>query len=99
MPKAIVLAGGKLPERFEIILSKEAQKYYKRIPLSIARRLDRAFVLLEENPISGGDVKPLKGDKTRYCLRIGDLRVTFQINKIKRLVLISTILPRGQAYK
>lgn len=85
--------------RFEIILSKQAAKYYQRLPVNLARRFDRAFMLLEDNPFHGVDVKLLKNLFGRYRMRIGDLRVIYQINKVKKQVLISTILPRGDVYK
>ena len=85
--------------QFEIILSKQAVKYYQRLPLNIARRLDRAFLKLELNPLSGGDIRPLSGRLSGYRLRIGDLRVIYQIDKENRLVFISAILPRGDIYK
>lgn len=41
--------GGILPKQYKIILSKQAAKYYKRLPIKNARRIDRAFIILEDN--------------------------------------------------
>jgi len=85
--------------QFEIVLSKQAAKYYQRLPINLARRIDRAFVMLKGNPISGTNIKLLKNLSGRYRLRVGDLRVIYQIDKISKQILISTILPRGEVYK
>lgn len=88
-----------MPGQFEIVLSRQAIKYYKRLPLNLARRIDRVFIILEENPFFGADIKLLTRKPLRYRLRVGDLRIIYQIDKVKKLVLISAILPRGEAYK
>lgn len=44
-----------------------------------------------------GDIKKLKGYECMYRLRIGDYRVIFEIENGK-LIIIETILPRGNAY-
>ncbi len=88
-----------MPEQFKIILSRQAIKYYRRLPINVARRLDRAFLSLEKNPIFDSDIKQLKGKDKRYRSRAGDLRIIYQLNKKKKLVMVSTILPRGQVYK
>lgn len=88
-----------MPVQFEIILSRQAAKYYKRLPNNIARRIDRAFILLEKDPWAGLDIKPLKNMSGRYRLRIGDLRIIYTISKNEKQILVSTILPRGEVYK
>ncbi len=85
--------------QYEIILSKQSKGYYKKLPIVGARRLDRALLLLEKDPFRGGDIKLLTAKPKRFRLRVGDLRVIYQIDARNRLVLISTILPRGQVYR
>lgn len=88
-----------MPKRFEIILSRQAARYYEKIPVPVARRLDRAFLLLEDDPIAGGDIKQMSGKETRFRLRVGNLRVIYQIDRPHLKVHVSTILPRGDVYK
>lgn len=91
--------GGALPELYRIILSQQGEKYYKRFPINIARRIDKSFLILERNPFGDADIKPLAGNIRRYRIRVGDLRIIYQVNKAKKFVLVSAILPRDQAYK
>lgn len=88
-----------MPAQFEIVLSKQASKYYKKVPINVAKRLDGAFLVLEENPIGGGDIKMLTGKLKRYRMRVGDVRIVYQINVGLKRVEVSAILPRGEVYK
>ena len=88
-----------MPEQFEIILSKQSAKYYKKLSIDEARRLDRAFLLLEKDPLGSGDIQLLSVKPKRYRFRVGGLRIIYQIDTKKKLVLVSTILPRGQIYR
>jgi len=85
--------------RFQIVLSKTAYKYYKRLDRKMASRLDRAFEALEMDPFGTGDIKPIQGEEGKFRLRIGGLRIIYEIDFIKSQVNIFAILPRGQAYK
>lgn len=86
-------------QKFEVILSKTAFKYYRRVDRKIARRLDYAFLHLERNPWGEADIKPLQGVENKYRLRVGSLRVIYGIDIEHRQVRVFAILPRGQAYK
>ena len=88
-----------MPEQFEIIFSNQAAKYYQKLPKYQARRVDQAFLVLEKDPIGLSDVKVMSGKPKRLRLRVGDLRIIYQISFAKRKILISVILPRGQVYK
>lgn len=88
-----------MPEQFEIILSNQAAKYYQKLSKNQVRRIDKSFLILEKDPIGSCDVKILSGKPKRFRLRVGDLRIIYQVNIIKRKILVSVILPRGQAYK
>lgn len=48
--------------------------------------------------LPNGDIKPLKGSKGSYRLRVGDLRIIFSY-PAKDTALIEKIKPRGEAYK
>ena len=84
---------------FRIALSKEALKYYNKVSTTTTARLDKCFTNLESEPHSGPDIKQLKGLDRKYRYRIGNLRVLYEIDSVKRIVYILAIVPRGQAYK
>jgi len=84
---------------FRIALSKEALKYYNRVSIVTATRLDRCFASLEYEPIKGPSIKPLKGMGGKYRYRIGNLRVVYEVDHSNSTVYVIAILPRGQAYR
>jgi len=88
-----------LPERFEIILSNQAAKYYKKVSKSTAARIDKSFLELEKDPVSSGDIKIISEKPKRFRLRVGNLRIIYCLDLDKRHILVSAVLPRGQAYK
>ncbi|MBI2555602.1 MAG: type II toxin-antitoxin system RelE/ParE family toxin [Candidatus Rokubacteria bacterium] len=83
---------------FEVRLSRRARRYYERASTDTAARLDRALGSLEVNPFGPGDVKPLRGMPRTYRLRVGDLRIVFEVDREARVVNVLHILPRGDAY-
>jgi len=84
---------------YEVRLSRRALKYYNRVDSSSARRLNQCLQSLESNPFGGGDIKPLEGMRGVYRFRAGNLRVVYEVDVPERLVKVSAILPRGEAYK
>jgi mRNA interferase RelE/StbE len=88
---------------YELVLSREAQRFYQRCDQPAARKLARCFAALEQDPRpprAGNNVKPLKGPFTgsiRY--RVGDLRVVYTINGATRTVFVITIADRKDVYR
>lgn len=82
----------------QIEYSKEAIKYIDKLDKPTKQRLKKAFdKLLKEPP--QGDIKALQGQRNVYRLRVGDLRILFTINADTNIILITQIVPRGEAYK
>jgi len=84
---------------YEIRLSHRARRYYERVSAGTARRLNRCFETLAKDPLGGGDIKLVKGMRGAYRLRVGGLRVIYEVDIRERIVEINAILPRGEAYK
>lgn len=82
----------------EIRYSKPAIKYIKSLDKSSKERLKKAFDKLKNEPPEG-DIKPLKGERNVYRLRVGNLRVLFTIDVENNILLVSKISPRGEVYK
>ena len=85
--------------KFRIALSKEAFKYYGKVSVTTAERLDKCFNNLESEPLHGSNIKPLREMAGKYRYRVGSLRVIYEVDSAKRIVYILAILPRGQAYR
>jgi mRNA interferase RelE/StbE len=84
---------------FKIALSKEALKYYNKVSVNSAAKLDKSFTSLESDPIQGTNIKPLKGMTGKYRYRAGNLRIIYEVDVVGKIVYILAVLPRGQAYK
>jgi mRNA interferase RelE/StbE len=88
-------------KKWETELSKDARKYLEKLAKrSSLRILDELEELGKtENPTFHKDVRPLTGKlKGFYRLRIGDLRVIFEIDWTEKRIGILAIVPRGNAY-
>jgi len=75
-----------------ITYSKQANAYLEKQANKQATRIKKAV-----NALPAGDVKKLKGIKTGYRLRVGDMRVLF--DKDGNNIHIITIDNRGDVYK
>lgn len=87
-------------EDWEIVLTRPAEKTYKKAPKSIRGRLENCFGSLEQDPKSGNNIKALTARlKGLYRYRVGDWRVIYRLKEEKKIVEVIAILPRGDAYK
>ncbi len=87
--------------KYELVLSDPANKYYQRVDQKMARRLNQCFTDLEINPFDfkNYDLKPLHGKYAgKLRLRLGGLRIIYEVDKANCMVYLIAIRPRGQAY-
>ncbi|MFH1540436.1 MAG: type II toxin-antitoxin system RelE/ParE family toxin [Elusimicrobiota bacterium] len=86
--------------KFTVLLSSQAKKYYKKVNKKTQDLLRDCFLYLEENPFyhPGGIIKRIRG-QSLYRFRAGDLRIIYEINELKREIPIHLIGPRGDIYK
>jgi mRNA interferase RelE/StbE len=70
-------------------------KAIMRMNNPLKSRICSALALLEENPMPAG-IKKLSG-RNGYRLRVGNYRILYNVRDEK--IIITDILPRGQAYK
>lgn len=83
----------------EVLLMPAALKFYKTCHNELAKRLNKCFEDLENNPFWGPNIKILKGEKRRYRYRVGDYRIVYSIDKDNNKVIITLIVPRQSAYR
>lgn len=76
-----------------IMYSKRAVKAISNMDKRTKLRMKAAFEKLPQ-----GDIKPLKGSKCSYRLRVGGWRIIFSYPE-ENMVLIEKIEPRGDVYK
>jgi mRNA interferase RelE/StbE len=83
--------------KFEIIVTRRAEKILQRLPQNLVRRLDRAIKALGDNPRPTGYIK-LVGEDDLYRIRVGDWRIIYSIEDKKLIVVVVEIGPRGSVY-
>ena len=83
---------------YEVVLSRQAQRYFARLPVSLARRVRDVFVILESDP-RPRNARALKGELSGYFrIRVGDIRIVYKPREDIREVRIARIGPRGDIY-
>jgi mRNA interferase RelE/StbE len=88
--------------KWKTILDKEQRKYLNKLDVQTALRIVESLRELEErdNPLLHKDVRKLTGRlKDRFRLRVGEYRIIFRIKGQGRLIEVSEIVHRGEAYK
>ncbi|MCX7854428.1 MAG: type II toxin-antitoxin system RelE/ParE family toxin [Anaerolineae bacterium] len=84
--------------KWNVILTRQAEKAVRALPDSVLRRVDRILQTLEENPISKGS-KKLSGHPDLYRIRVGDWRIVYMLDRPARTVLVVKIARRGDVYR
>jgi mRNA interferase RelE/StbE len=85
---------------FEVYLSREAEKIYLKAAPKTTRLLENCFRHLEESPLSGPNIKRLRGKlEGSFRYRIVGMRIIYSVDMESRKVYVETIGPRGDVYK
>ncbi len=95
-----VLLGDQKMNRFEIRLSRDAQKSMIKIHQSlpaIGRKIVRVIDELQTSPLIGMKLAGADGEVRR--IRVGEYRVVYEVFRKEILILIVYIGPRGGAYR
>ncbi|MGD1932385.1 MAG: type II toxin-antitoxin system RelE/ParE family toxin [Leptolyngbyaceae cyanobacterium] len=84
---------------YKVRLTKRAAKFYKSADAALARRLARAFAVLESTPRQHPNIKALKGKLAgQYRYRVGDYRIVYRIQDDEIEVIILLVAHRGEVY-
>jgi mRNA interferase RelE/StbE len=85
---------------YEVLVSHEADKYYKKQDRDTKRRINRCIDNLSRDPFFGPHIKKLHGElegKRRY--EVGGIRIVYEVNTKSKIVEIKAIRSRGDVYK
>jgi len=82
---------------WRVVLLRPARRYLERLPRPDQERILDALEALQADPCSA-PVKPLKG-RPEWSLRIGGFRAVLRVDRENRLLVVTLIGPRGDAYK
>ncbi|MYE54892.1 MAG: type II toxin-antitoxin system RelE/ParE family toxin [Chloroflexi bacterium] len=84
--------------RYSVRLSSSSRRAWRRLPPDVRRRAEPVLDGLSENPRPFGVIK-LQGSAQLYRVRTGQYRVIYQINDAERLITITHIQHRRDAYR
>ena len=79
---------------YKIDISKRALKFIAKQPKSQQELLLKAI-----SKLPTGDIKPLKGHKNVYRLRVDDFRIIYTIDNGQMVICVIDAGNRGQIYK
>ena len=84
--------------KYSLEIKQSAQKELDALDDALFTRVDRKILALAENPRPSG-CKKLKGYKDQWRVRVGDWRALYIIDDAAKLVTITRIAHRREAYE
>jgi len=86
---------------FRIEAKKRVLKTLRDLDRDRKNRIKEAFLILSNDPLPFKklDVIKLKGYENTYRIRIGGLRIVYEVNWDQKKIIINFIGPREKAYK
>lgn len=85
--------------KFRLVLSSQADRDLRKLERSIFMRIDRALLLLSDNPYPIG-AKSLKDKRlAQFRIRVGDYRILYDIYFNDKIIHIFRIGHRKDIYK
>ena len=85
---------------FEVVLTHEALRTYRKADAVLARKLNRCFDVIARNPFSHPNIKRLSGLlRGRFRYRIGDWRVVYRVDENSAKVIVLVIAHRSDVYR
>jgi mRNA interferase RelE/StbE len=85
---------------YELIIDKKVTKYTIKQDKPTQKRIKDILLELAENPFSPKlDIVKLIGYKVHYRVRIGDIRIIYEVKNKELIIHVLDINNRGQIYK
>ena len=86
---------------YEILVHPKVAKAIKNLPRAQRAKLAEFIEALKDNPVpfKRFDIRKLEGQKNRYRARLGDFRLTYEVDKKDRIVILLKLERRERAYR
>ena len=86
---------------FIIKAKKSVEKFFRELPDKDKKRVERALMILKENPLAYKrlDIAKVEGYKNIYRLRVGKIRIIYEVFWNERIILLHRAHFRGKIYK
>jgi mRNA interferase RelE/StbE len=96
--KGVVQEPGREPKRYEIVLTRAAERGLGSLPKADLRRVDAKILGLAAAPRPPG-AKKLEGVDNLYRIRSGDYRIVYQIEEARLAVVVVDVGNRRDIYR
>ena len=85
---------------FKVEAKRRVLKALEKLSLEEKERIEEVILTLKNDPIPFRkfDIAKLKGYENIYRIRIGDLRIVYEVDWNEKRILIHFIGPRERAY-
>ena len=84
---------------YKIFYSRTAEKYLSRLTPSKSSGILKRITYIAEDPFrEDNNIVKLTGTKSSYRLRVGDIRVIYELDLKSKTLFIVKIAPRGSIY-
>lgn len=83
---------------YEIVFARSARKELQAVSTTLAERIIEKIELLASNPRPSG-CKKLRGHSSLWRIRVGEYRVIYSIDDNNRVVDVSIVRHRNEAYR
>jgi len=82
---------------YTVLLSNQAEKFYKKLRKNVRARVREALISLESQPQAG---KRLHGElRENFSLRVGKLRIVYYVSEKDKIIYVIAIGSRKTIYK
>jgi mRNA interferase RelE/StbE len=83
---------------YHVEFASSAAKEFRSLPLEIKQRVASSIDELQQNPRPVG-IRKLRGHESLFRAKIGSYRVIYEIDDQKKLIRITRIRHRQEAYR
>ncbi len=86
---------------FQVDIKKKAIKFVSKLDKRERERLLKALLLLKEDPVPVRllDISKIKGVENTYRVRVGKIRILYEVSWNDKIILIQMVDFRKTAYK
>lgn len=77
---------------YQVTIRPKAEKHFAKLPKNLQERIAKKLKQLHQNPFQAGlDIKKLAGTEKSYRLRVGEIRIIYQMDTDLKEIFVSDI--------
>ncbi len=84
---------------YRVLLTREAEKQYKKQDRPTKHRINKAIENIGNNPHTGTHIRRLVGElEGNWRYRLGNLRIVYDVEESQKAIRVKAIKSRGDVY-